>query len=87
MLLIVEIVHRTVEILSPVFLSLFVILVDSGGNTCCTVEIIPTTFPQIPHPSCSDSGFNSCLGEIVEVLELFLDDSITYTDVFCFSAL
>jgi hypothetical protein len=51
MLLIVEIAHRTVKILSSVFLSLFVIVVDSGGNTCCcTVEIIPTTLPQIPPP-------------------------------------
>jgi hypothetical protein len=39
-----------VEILSSVFLSLFVIVVDSGGNTCCKVEIIPTTPPQIPPP-------------------------------------
>ena len=79
-----EDVPQTVEILSLIFLSLFVIVFDSGGNTRYTVEIIPTTLPQnTSSPSLLGFRLQFLSVEKVEISsEVFSDDSITYTDFF-----
>jgi hypothetical protein len=52
------------------------------------VEIIPTTLPQDTSPPFL-LGFRLQFMSVekVEISEVFSDDSITYTDFFCFAAL
>ena len=46
---------------------------SAGGGTCVVLEILPPLLMEHLHHLCSDLEFNSCLVEMVEVLEVLFE--------------